>query len=163
MLGLWGFQWWGPPKAPGLLFAGFEMCLALGDPLAPPVFHQGPLEEACSQTGGIQGPLEMESGVPRPLAPGRIPSTQGCAASPLAGQILLEWCRLTQGSHCSCLNGSMEKEASGSFQWCLKPRHEYFQEWFYCGPMFGTEVCARRILYGQPRRAGDWPGSPGGG
>lgn len=60
MLGLWGFQWWGPPKAPGLLFAGFEMCLALDDPLAPPVFfRQGALEEACGQTVGVQGPLEM--------------------------------------------------------------------------------------------------------
>lgn len=63
MLGLWGFQWWGLPKALGLPFAGFEMCLALGDPLAPPVFHQGALQEASGQ------------------APGSIPSTQDCALS----------------------------------------------------------------------------------
>lgn len=39
MLGLWCLQWWGPPKAPGLLLAGFGVCLALGDPLAPLAFH----------------------------------------------------------------------------------------------------------------------------
>lgn len=54
MLGLWGLLWWRLLKAPGLLFAGFGVCLALGNPLAPPAFHQGALEKACDQANRLQ-------------------------------------------------------------------------------------------------------------
>lgn len=53
MLGLRDLLWWRPLKAPGLLFAGFEVCLALGNPPAPPAFHQGALEEACDQASRL--------------------------------------------------------------------------------------------------------------
>lgn len=58
MLGLRYLQRWTTLKAPGLVFAGFGMCLALGDPLSPPALHQGALEEAYGQAGRLQGPLK---------------------------------------------------------------------------------------------------------
>lgn len=58
MLGLRYLQRRTTLKAPGLVLAGFGMCLALGDPLAPPALHQGALEEACGQAGRLQGPLK---------------------------------------------------------------------------------------------------------
>lgn len=78
MLGLCSPQRWRPLKALGLPFAGFGMCLVLGDPLASPAFHQGALEEA----GGLQGPLEASHlslclEYPGPPAPGSIPTKEG--------------------------------------------------------------------------------------
>lgn len=56
----------------------------------------------------------------------------------------------------------MEKEASGTFSssvfdGCLLSRHKCFQEWFWRGLVFGTEVCTSRMLHGQPEGAGAWP------
>lgn len=68
--GLWGLQWW------ILLFAGFGICVALGDPLAFPAFHQGALEEACGLTSAHSS-LCLEC--PVPPAPGSIPAKEGAA------------------------------------------------------------------------------------
>lgn len=115
-------QWWRPLKAPGLLFAGFGMCLALGNPLASPGFHQRALEEACGQTGGLQGPLEttpfsvcLEYPGPWPLA---ALAHRGCPSpstvAPLTGQTPAGVVQNPpQGSH-SSVNGPVEKEASGT-------------------------------------------------